>query len=294
MSLSELIAPQLPYLRRFARCISGSQESGDAYVVATLQALLADTQILSGNSDPRVGLYRMLLTVWNSLEVNTGSELDDIPEDAAAVRNLKALTPMSRQAFLLTSVEGFSTSQVAQILNIDAAEVSRLIDQAGREIAAQLATDILIIEDEPLVTMDLVELVRSLGHRVTSTATTRDEAVAAAQQRPPGLVLADIKLADGSSGLDAVNEILGSINVPVIFITAFPERLLTGERPEPSFLIAKPYRENMVKAVVSQALFFDTHVMEQDAAPIRAQTRQTQASRSLPPTTAPEGQDHAG
>ena len=46
--------------------------------------------------------------------------------------------------------------------------------------------------------------------------------------------------------------------VPVIFITAFPERLLTGEKPEPAFLITKPFMPDMVKAVVSQALFFDT------------------------------------
>ena len=46
--------------------------------------------------------------------------------------------------------------------------------------------------------------------------------------------------------------------VPVIFITAFPERLLTGERPEPTFLITKPFQRSTVKAAIAQALFFDT------------------------------------
>jgi DNA-directed RNA polymerase specialized sigma24 family protein len=254
MALSELIGPHLPYLRRFARCLSGSQESGDAHVVAALQALLADPQILSGNAETRVGLYRVLLAVWKSDPVGSAG--------TAATRNLAGLTPKSRQAFLLTSVEGFSIKQVAEILLTDVGNVSRLIDQAGREIAEQLATDILIIEDEPLITMDLANLVQSLGHRVSGTARTRDEAVAAAQANRPGLVLADIKLADDSSGIDAVHDILSSINVPVVFITAFPERLLTGERPEPSFLITKPYHEETVKAVVSQALFFDMRAHE--------------------------------
>jgi DNA-binding LytR/AlgR family response regulator len=71
------------------------------------------------------------------------------------------------------------------------------------------------------------------------------------------MILADIQLADGSSGIDAVNEILGVLDVPVVFITAYPERLLTGERPEPAFLITKPFKPEMVKAVISQALFFD-------------------------------------
>ena len=45
--------------------------------------------------------------------------------------------------------------------------------------------------------------------------------------------------------------------VPVIFITAFPERLLSGERPEPTFLISKPFQRSTVKAAIAQALFFD-------------------------------------
>ena len=60
-----------------------------------------------------------------------------------------------------------------------------------------------------------------------------------------------------SSGLDAVNEVLQSFEVPVVFITAYPEHLLTGELPEPAFLITKPFRPAMVSAVISQALFFE-------------------------------------
>ena len=256
MSMSELVASQLPYLRRFARCICGSQESGDATVVAILQTLLADPQLLAGSPEPRAALYRVLLTVWDSVEVNSKPDFEIGASAGAVNRNLAALTPRSRQAFLLRSVEGFSIKQVAEILLTDVADVARLIDQAGREIAAQLATNILIIEDEPLISMDLVQLVQSLGHRVNGTARTRSEAVMLARSSKPGMVLADIQLADDSSGLDAVNDILRSITVPVVFITAFPERLLTGQRPEPSFLITKPYVEDMVKAVISQALFF--------------------------------------
>jgi len=117
---------------------------------------------------------------------------------------------------------------------------------------------ILIIEDEPIIAMDLEALVEGLGHRVVGIARTRTEAVTAARRTGPGLILADIQLADGSSGLDAVNDILGDFDVPVIFITAYPERLLTGARPEPAFLITKPFRPETLKAIISQALFFRT------------------------------------
>ena len=129
---------------------------------------------------------------------------------------------------------------------------------------------VLIIEDEPMIAMDLESIVEGLGHRVTSVARTHGEAVKAVGQHKPGLVLADIQLADGSSGLDAVNEILGSFAVPVIFITAYPDRLLTGERPEPAFLITKPYQPDTVKAIVSQALFFDRRAQPRDRQQLRA------------------------
>jgi CheY-like chemotaxis protein len=130
------------------------------------------------------------------------------------------------------------------------------LGQAEGELRNQLATDVLIIEDEPIIGLDLTRLVLELGHRVTGVAATRAEAVALARRAEPGLVLADIRLADGSSGMDAAEDILESFEIPVIFITAFPEHLLTGDRPEPAFLITKPFREEAVKALIGQALFF--------------------------------------
>ncbi len=120
-----------------------------------------------------------------------------------------------------------------------------------------MKTDVLIIEDEPIIAMDIESIVRDLGHDVSGIAVTRDEAVAQAGEHRPGLVLADIQLADDSSGIDAVQDILAKIDVPVIFITAFPERLLTGERPEPAFLITKPFQHSTVKTAIAQALFFN-------------------------------------
>ena len=207
--------------------------------------------------------------MWNSLDVNLRPE-GPTGRTTAIDRKLESITPLPRQAFLLCAVEGFSPTEAAQILNADVAKVDQLIDIAGREIAAQVATDVLIIEDEPMIAMDLESIVEGLGHRVTSVARTHGEAVKAVDQHKPGLVLADIQLADGSSGLDAVNEMLGTFAVPVIFITAYPDRLLTGERPEPAFLITKPYQPDTVKAIVSQALFFERHAHLRDRPQKRA------------------------
>jgi len=258
MSVAERVATHLPYLRRFARAVTGSQKSGDAYVVSTLEAILADPSIFSEVLPPRVALYRTFLTILGSIKWNNERPRDAlVPGLEAAHRNLEVLTPRARQAFLLVSVEEFSPQDAALVMDVDGAELQRLVDQAGREIARQIATDVVIIEDEPLIALDLERLVTGLGHRVVKIARTERQAVEAVKRARPGLILADIQLADGSSGLNAVNELLKTFEVPVIFITAFPERFLTGERPEPAFLIPKPFQPTSVSAVVSQALFFE-------------------------------------
>ena len=172
-------------------------------------------------------------------------------------QRLASLTPLPRQAFLLMALEGFSEEDAAEILDCDIATLRRLVDESGRELAAEIATDVLIIEDETFIAMELEGLVEGLGHRVLGVARTHREAVTLAKAKRPGVILADIQLADGSSGLDAVNEMLRTFEVPVIFITAYPERFLTGQRPEPAFLIAKPFQPSAVSAIASQALFFD-------------------------------------
>ncbi len=252
MSLAKTIAPHIPYLRRFARSLTGSQPSGDAYVEASLQALVADPSIFPTGLPPRVAIYKILIRVWDSVDLNSAITT----RTAVFEKRLDAMVPRARQAFLLTTVEGFSVQEGAAILDTTAEDMRQLIDEAGRSIAEQVATSVLIIEDEPMIAMDLEGLVEGLGHEVAGMARTHKEAIEAVQARKPGLVLADIQLADGSSGLDAVNEILTRLTVPVIFITAYPERLLTGERPEPAFLITKPFETDTVKAVISQALFF--------------------------------------
>ncbi len=255
MNLSREIGVHLRYLRRFARALCGSQKSGDAYVVATLEALAADPNAFPANMSPKVGLYHLFMASWSSIRLNT--EASPNYEISAAQRNISMLTPRSRQAFLLCTVEGFSVADAAAILDVTEEEVEALVREAGREIAERVATDVLIIEDEALIAQDIEFIARDLGHRIIGVARTHQEAVELAKRQRPGLILADIQLADGSSGLNAVNEILQSFDAPVIFITAFPERLLTGERPEPAFLISKPYKGDTVKATISQALFFE-------------------------------------
>ncbi len=245
---------QVPYLRRFARALTNSQAIGDRCVIAALETILAGK---APDAPPRIALYRYVLDEVNALDAVPVAAATPANDIDAVQRNLSVLTPVGRQAFLLVVMEELTLEETALVLDMSVEDVNSLLEDANQDISAQLATDVVIIEDEPLIAMDLERLVQELGHRVVRVARTERQAIAAIRETRPGLVLADIQLADGSSGLDAMNEILPDFSVPVIFVTAYPERLLTGAKPEPTFLIRKPYTANMLKAVISQALFFD-------------------------------------
>ncbi|WP_377290343.1 response regulator [Rhizobium sp. SG2393] len=257
MSLSTRIAPYLPYLRRYSRALTGSQTSGDAYVAAVLEALIADISIFPDSDNDRVALFRLFTKLYGQTSLDIPEPVSPFAWEQRASLNLASVSPLARQAFLLVAVEGFQPAEAADILDIDARQISSVLDRASHEISRQVATDIMIIEDEPLIAIDIEQMVESLGHRVVGIARTHEEAVTLYKNTRPSMVLADIQLADGSSGIDAVNDILKTAAIPVIFITAFPERLLTGERPEPTFLVTKPFNPDMVKALISQALFFN-------------------------------------
>jgi CheY-like chemotaxis protein len=264
MSISDAIAPHIPFLRRFARALCGTQAAGDAYVAATLEEILADPRCFDAELEPKVALYKLFLRSWRNVPFNADDDSPSVDESGAS-RNLAAISLEPRMAFLLSAVESFRPHEIAQIIDCSQEKAADLIGRAGREISEQIRTTVLIIEDEPLIALDIQTLVEQLGHDVTTIARTHTEAVRGALKSRPGLILADIQLADGSSGLEAVNEILGTREVPVIFITAFPERFLTGQAPEPAFLITKPFSADSVKAVISQALFFDRKSQKSEA-----------------------------
>jgi CheY-like chemotaxis protein len=256
-ALKQQIVQRLPYLRRYARALTGSQSVGDRYIRGCLEALLQDPSVVAPGPNLPVQLFRLFHHFARTAQTSTDelARLAD-PVDRKVGERLMALAPLDRQALLLVHQEGFSAEEAAEILGIGVDEVKKHIDEAWASLKRQPPTRVLIIEDEPVIALDVAESVRSLGHGVTGVAARASEAIAMAKATPPGLVLADIQLKDGSTGIMAVQEILKSIEVPVVFVTAFPERLLTGEALEPAFVVTKPFDETTLKVAISQALFF--------------------------------------
>ena len=257
VNIYDAVKRHLPFLRRFARALTGSQQSGDAYTAATLEAIVADRSAFDTSLQPKVALYKSFHAVWSSSGAVGEMPSDQTPAmEAAAQRKMSTLSTDARETFLLGALEGFPIEDVSAITGLSVSEANLLREAALTEIEKQSSARILIIEDEPIIAMDIESIVLELGHTSLGIADTRDTAVQLADDERPDLILSDIQLADGSSGIDAAHDILALFDVPIIFITAFPERLLTGERPEPTFLITKPFKRAAVQAAISQALFF--------------------------------------
>jgi DNA-directed RNA polymerase specialized sigma24 family protein/CheY-like chemotaxis protein len=256
-NITDRIGQNLPYLRRHARALTGSQQEGDRYAILTLEAILADLSLFDEGLSPRVALYKVFQSIWST----SGGQFDPAEDGTTgkAQKHLAALTRDTREALLLHTIEELSHEDVAAVMQRSVTEIRELIDVAYKEMAKSVSGKVMIIEDEAIIAMDLEAITTDMCHQVTGIARTEKGALNLFEQERPDLILSDIQLADNSSGVDAVNKILAKApNVPVIFITAFPERLLTGEGPEPAFLISKPYTEDQVRSAVSQAMFFSS------------------------------------
>lgn len=248
----------LPYLRRYARALTGNQRIGDDLALEALQMLVSKPDFTASQASPKAALFHAFHLIWEASGNKTGLAETDLEQKAHA--HLAKLEKGSREALLLSSVEQFSDETVARIMGITTPEVESLLRIAHQDVNSSIKGKVLVIEDEAVTAMEIENVVMAMGHALIGTARTHSEAVALAAETAPDLILSDIQLADASSGIEAVEEILeaGDLSIPVIFITSFPERFLTGKRPEPAFLITKPYSAAQVRSAVSQAMFFSS------------------------------------
>jgi CheY-like chemotaxis protein len=227
----------LPYARRYARALTGSQSSGDHLVEQSLREV---GESGGADEDLRLRLYREVTARFNAAQSDAGLRT--------------SLRPAQRQLLLLTALEELGVGDAAAIVGLAPPVAASELADARERVRDTAAADVLIIEDEPIIALDIEELVRGCGHRVVGVAASESEAVTLAERHRPGLILADINLGAGGDGTSAVARIVRNHQVPVIFVTAYPERLLTGAAVEPAFVITKPFEPMMLAIATYQAV----------------------------------------
>jgi len=232
----------LPGARRYARALTGGQQPGDSLVAESLKSIMASSSEGTQLPKARDELYRQVTLHFDKMQKQN---LQNGPE---------TLSALQRQLLLLTALEELPLEEAAPILSIGLEQATQLLADARDRLRATASTDVLIIEDEPVIAMDIEELVQACGHRVVGLATTERQAVEIAKRTKPGLILADINLGKGGDGTNAVSRIMQTQYAPVIFVTAYPERLLTGETVEPAFVITKPFEPMTLAIATYQAV----------------------------------------
>ncbi|HEX5080260.1 MAG TPA: response regulator [Geminicoccaceae bacterium] len=263
---AEDVLPHVPRLRRHARLLSGSKDVGDEYVRIALELIVAEPGRLAGG-DERTMLFRSFHAVWSALNDSSQRKAGDaITIEDRLDQGLAALAPIERRVLLLAVVEEMTLEQVATILDLDVGTVRGHLTKARSHLRHEVELPVLIIEDEPMIAIELSQIVREMGLSVAGTAARQDEAVVAAATADAeqlGLVLADIQLQDCGNGIAAAQQILERYSVPIVFVTGFPERLLTGNGLEPAFVVAKPFDAEGLKVTIAHAL--STYAREKDA-----------------------------
>jgi DNA-directed RNA polymerase specialized sigma24 family protein/CheY-like chemotaxis protein len=266
--LSDELMVHLPFLRRFARALTGSMDQGDDLVASALEAVLAPPAGTESARD-RKALYGQLVRLFDAQ--------GGVPEAAATQhpleRALGALPERQRRLYLLVNVEELSAQDAAAILGITAPAARELLAEAQEGLREALIADILIVEDDAIIAFDLAETVRGMGHHVCGTAATMDAALATARSHQPTLALMDLRLAHGDSGIVTAQALRQRSALPIIFVTAFGDELARRGLEHLGPVIQKPFTREQIERAITQAVF---------APPAKQTARRTEAAGHVP------------
>jgi DNA-directed RNA polymerase specialized sigma24 family protein len=285
---SQLILAHIPYLRRHARLLTGSREVGDEYVRVCLELVMAEPGRLEAG-DLRVALYKAFYAAWSSFnKIDRDSPQEPVSLEERLEQGLAALPPVERLVLLLVVVEELAIEDVAWVLDLSPDVARDHLARARANLRQEVELPVLIIEDEPMIAMELAEIAREMGLSVAAIVARQEDAVTAAgtdETTEIGLVLADIQLQDGGDGIAAAQAILERYDVPIVFVTGFPERLLTGSGLEPAFVAAKPFEAESLKVTIAHALSIYAKSLEavEHRAKLLAKLRQITARSGVHP-----------
>lgn len=235
----QIIESHLPALRRFAWAYTGSRTAGDDAVSIFLKACISQSDIFKSPLAHKVRLFQLL---HRQIKLRTHVH-----------ETIEQLGRQVRSVFLLSALEHFSTSDIAAIIGEPETRAVFLLRHAETQSQRNEAMEVLIIEDEALIAMELKAIVEKMGHRVVGRAATQRQAMMLAKQLKPDLVLADVQLAGGDSGIQAVSDLRKLSDIEPVFVTAFPDRVSKSMDSSPLFIISKPFAPDLIETTLSQA-----------------------------------------
>ena len=256
MALSgDLMEQHVRHLRRYASILTGSKQVGDTLILACLERLGASCAELRLDFS-RVDLFRKFHDVVADLDysfcLSGWVQLDKA--EAQTLGRLASLDKRDRAVVLLCKVEQFAIDDVARIMGLPRGDIGRIAITASKTLAGIEHHSILIIEDEFLIARDLSRIIEQMGYSVCGVVGNADAAIDVAASQKPSLLLADLQLADGEfGGVRAAEQIALSADIPVVFVTAYPNMAIESSVKSP-LIVRKPFHPASVVHAVRQAL----------------------------------------
>jgi len=248
---AQQLLKHLPFLRRYARALTGSIEAGDDLVAAAVKESLQRPDGYGLGSPVRLPLYSLLHNLFD----HEGPWPAPPPSTHPMETALAMLPETERRLFLLVSLEELTIVDAARILDIGLNEARALMTDAQEALREALIANILIVEDDAIIAFDLAETVRNMGHKVCGTATTMEAALATARSCQPTLALMDLRLAHGDSGITTAQVLRRSSELPIIFVTAFGDELTRQGLEHLGPIIRKPFTREQIERAITQAVF---------------------------------------
>ena len=116
---------------------------------------------------------------------------------------------------------------------------------------------LLIVEDEPIVAIDLRDEVQEFGFEVTGLAESADAALMSVEEDKPDMVLMDISIDGSMDGIQAARVLRNLYAVPVVFLTSFSdsETISRATREAPYGYLTKPFKSRDLQAMLRTAMF---------------------------------------
>jgi CheY-like chemotaxis protein len=252
----------LPYLRRYARALTGDGGVGDGLVGHAIAHLLKEpdpsvtpeqadreTDREAGRAD-RGALYALLNRLFDASgghPVATGRH----PMEAALAR----LPEVERRIYLLTALEGLPADRAGAVLGLEETAARDHLARAQEAMRDGLVATVMIVEDDAVIAFDLAETVRGMGHTVCGTAATMGAALATAESFRPTLALMDLRLAHGDSGISTAQALRHRSDLPIIFVTAFADELHRRGLEHLGPVIRKPFTREEIESAITRAVF---------------------------------------
>lgn len=138
-TISHQVIRWLPHLRRHAHALTGSRERGDSYVMACLSVIAVEPERLPRTGDIRLELYRLFHTIWQMVDREYPlTDADPEADDLVLCEGLAELPPLHRQILLLVGMEGFSTTETAEITGVPQPLVTQALDEARTQVRGGL------------------------------------------------------------------------------------------------------------------------------------------------------------